>query len=476
MPFVNVIRGERLPDAAFNVRTPILRVPLWAHVCWWCIKALFRLAVWYFRFWYVTLPLSFFGFLYLRYGWVGPVGFLAAVAAPLVAWGLLHRSSFARFAAYPALGRWRAYRYRRAWYAAMSTAGLTKTWQQRTVLPELRRVKSSRSFDTLTVRMVTGQIPDDYAAASLRLAHTYGALGCRVQPGRRPELVTLVLRRSDALRKPVAPVATPALPDLGGIELGLIEDGTTLRIRMLGTQILVTGATGAGKGSVLWSIVAALAGGVRAGVVKLWVFDPKGGMEFAAGQPLFDRFLCEDFPAMATALEQAVATLQDRTRRLRGVTRQHVPTEAEPLYVIVIDELATLTAYLADRQLKDRIKSALGVILTQGRAAGVHVVAAVQDPRKEVVQLRDLFPTRIALRLTEPNQVDMVLGDGMRDRGALCDRIPMDAPGVGYVVLDGDPTPVRARFCHQTDTAITDLAQTYGRLRVIEGESYGVAA
>jgi S-DNA-T family DNA segregation ATPase FtsK/SpoIIIE len=222
---------------------------------------------------------------------------------------------------------------------------------------------------------------------------------------------------------------------------------------------------------VLWSVVAALAGGIRAGTVRLWAFDPKGGMELACGAPLFDRFLCEDFPAMADALEVAVGLMRERTRRLRGVTRQHVPTVDEPLIVIVIDELANLTAYLTDRHVKDRIKAALGVLLTQGRAAGVHVVAAVQDPRKEVLPFRDLFPTRIALRLTEPSQVDLVLGDGMRDRGAACDRIPLSQPGVGYLVLDGDPTPVRVRFCYHDDRHVAALARTYGDTsRVIDGQ------
>jgi hypothetical protein len=50
--------------------------------------------------------------------------------------------------------------------------------------------------------------------------------------------------------------------------------------------------------------------------------------------------------------------------------------------------------------------------LSQGRAVGVHVIAALQDPCGDVLPFRDLFPTRIALRMTGPEQADMVLGDG----------------------------------------------------------------
>src|SRR6185503_15673838 len=140
------------------------------------------------------------------------------------------------------------------------------------------------------------------------------------------------------------------------------------------------------------------------------------------------------------------------------------------LVVLIIDELANLTAYLTDRHLKDRIKAALSIVLSQGRAVGVHVVAAIQDPRKEVLPARGLFPTRIGLRLSETAEVDMVLGDGMRDRGALCDRIPQSTPGVGYVVLDGDPTPMRVRFPYLDDDGIRELARTYDPTRVVDAD------
>lgn len=125
--------------------------------------------------------------------------------------------------------------------------------------------------------------------------------------------------------------------------------------------------------------------------------------------------------------------------------------------VLLIDELAALTGYVGDRETKRRIANALGLLLSQGRAVGVVVVAAVQDPRKDTVPARDLFPCRIALRLTEAEQVALVLGHGARDRGARCDAIPESLPGVGYVAVDGVAEPVRARFARITDDHIADL-------------------
>jgi S-DNA-T family DNA segregation ATPase FtsK/SpoIIIE len=249
--------------------------------------------------------------------------------------------------------------------------------------------------------------------------------------------------------------------DLGAVPVGVREDGQLWRVRLRGSHTLVAGATGAGKGSVLWSIIRGLAPAVSDGLAELWVLDPKGGMELAPGAPLFARF-AHDTPArMAAVLEDAVAVMQARAARLRGVTRLHEPRSGEPLIVVVVDELASLTAY-ADRDDRRRIGAALSLLLSQGRAVGVVIVAALQDPRKEVLPFRDLFPIRIALALVEPEQTDLVLGRGARLRGADCSRIPLTTPGIGWVWCDGDNEPTRVRASWVTDDDIAATVAAYG--------------
>lgn len=111
--------------------------------------------------------------------------------------------------------------------------------------------------------------------------------------------------------------------------------------------IFVAGATGAGKGSVVWSILAGLAPAVHAGVVRLWVVDPKGGMEFGAATALFDRFVHYRGTDAGCSARRRRAR-QERADRHRGVTRSHTATTVEPQVVVVIDELASLTAYETD--------------------------------------------------------------------------------------------------------------------------------
>ncbi|WP_344299978.1 FtsK/SpoIIIE domain-containing protein [Paractinoplanes deccanensis] len=416
----------------------------------------------YFRHWYATVPATGLLWFHARFGGTAFVVLIGGSVLLMVGWAFLHRPSWLRFAWWPVLARVRRVIYRRGWMAAMVTAKLSVSYDRRTVIPQIRRVKCRDGRDEVLVRMVTGQIPDDFARASERLAHAFGVRQVKAVPGPTYATVVLLLHRGDALRRVIGPLPIPVLPDFTALPIGVQEDGEPYRLRLFGTQVLIVGATGSGKGSAIWSIVRSLVGGVAAGMVELWGLDPKGGMELGIGRRLFARFASRDFAEMAAMLEHAATTAQERAARLAGHTRQHYPTPDEPLIVLIIDELANLTAYVTDRQLKERIKAALGIVLTQGRAVGVHVVAAIQDPRKETLPARGLFPTRIGLRLSETPEVDLVLGDGMRDRGALCDRIPMTQPGIGYVVLEGDPTPMRIRLAYNDDDSVRDMASLYG--------------
>ncbi|WP_168207340.1 FtsK/SpoIIIE domain-containing protein [Microlunatus elymi] len=410
------------------------------------------------------------------------------IIGALVGWWLRSPATFTRTVGDRArsLGRW-LWTYRRYWQPAMVTANLAQHRDGSEQLPELLGVASTRSVDRVRVRLLPGQTLDDWAEMAHRLAQTFAIDSCRVHSTTDVQVIEIWALRRDPLTDTVAPVETAGM-DLGGLEVGRAEDGEPFRLGLLGHHVLVVGATGSGKGSVIWSTLTQLAPGLVDDSVRLWVIDPKGGMELAPGQALFDRFahgastidadgvgLWEE--SFAELLEDAVAVMRDRQDRLRGRTRLHRPTPGDPLLVIIIDELASLTAYVSDRGVRKRIDAALSLLLSQGRAAGVSMVAAVQDPRKDTIPVRDLFPTRICLRVTEPEHVTLTLGAGMRAKGAHAERIRHDLPGVGFVQVDGLPEPTRVRFAHITDddishlvTKITNRASAAGgqRLQAIE--------
>jgi S-DNA-T family DNA segregation ATPase FtsK/SpoIIIE len=81
---------------------------------------------------------------------------------------------------------------------------------------------------------------------------------------------------------------------------------------------------------------------------------------------------------------------------------------AQPL---IVDELGALAEYITDSGLRRRIEAALGLRLSRGAGLGILVVGALQDPRKENLDLRDLFVPDPARRHRR-HHVDMVLGDG----------------------------------------------------------------
>ncbi|WP_433066170.1 FtsK/SpoIIIE domain-containing protein [Dactylosporangium sp. CS-033363] len=429
------------------------------------------------------------GWLWWRYGWGALVLVVLVLGLLLAVWWWQARGSWERLVLLPATAWWRRVSlYQLHWREAMTLCGLSQRFDDTRVMPKLLRVRCTAAADEVLLRMPRGQNPDLYHKASADLAYSFNARECRVYTGRRagppirrgrfavllrlvdrvrfrdrPRLVWLVFPRRDPLRE-IVPAFPPAEePDFERLPLGLGEDLRTFVLRLLATHVLIVGATRSGKGSVQWSLIRALAGSIRTGLVRMWAIDPKGGVELSIGRELFARYEYADPEPMVAMLEDLVSLMRDRQARMQGAVRVHTPTLAEPLYVLMVDELLALVALLQDTELRNRARSALALLLTQGAGLGVLVVGATQDPRKEVVELRDFFPTRIALRLNERNHVDLVLGDGARERGALADQLSAEPAmrGIGYVVLDDRPEPLRVRFGYVTDDDIRAMAIEY---------------
>jgi S-DNA-T family DNA segregation ATPase FtsK/SpoIIIE len=408
----------------------------------------------------------------------GPVfGLVLAVVSglALAAWSQLWPPSFQQWVTQPIRTRWRSWWiYRNRWTTICTLHGLTAKLDERTFMPALRSVTVGAACDVVVVRILTGQSVADWQNRSAGLTEAFRARRVTIR-SIKPGAISITVHHGDALAAPIRlrrPVADTAV-DPSSVRAGVTEAGTCWRLPVLGQHILVAGATGSGKGSVLWSIIAALAPGVRVGWVRLLVIDPKGGMEFGRGHKLFAGF-AHDNGDNALALLRAVTTvMQQRAQRLRGHTRLHTPTTAQPLIMLIVDEIASLTAYIGDRKIRDEVEKLLGLLLSQGRAVGVSVIAAVQDPSKDVLPIRQLFSIRVGLRMTEPTQTTMVLGAAAREAGAVCDQISTTTPGVGYVCIDGTSEPARVRAFHVTDPDIDYLTTHFAPHQQSAGTSVG---
>ncbi len=452
------------PDTAVVFRPAVVKTP-----------AIVTLVIWFFRLVAglvrlvvrhpvaVAVPVGL-GVVWIAYGRTMALTVAGFIPAMGLSWFLLERDSFLRLVGWRLLAWWRlVFVYRRHWQPVMVISGLGRHLRGRDYLPHLRRVTCDEWADRVSVKMLAGQAVKDWADRAEHLAHGFGAPSCRVTVARAGRLV-LTFPRRDPLAVPLPAVPVPDDPDVGPVEIGRCEDGRPLRLKVHGTHVLIAGATGAGKGSYLWGTIRGLLPAIRAGLVQVWALDPKR-MELSFGRALFGSRYAADPAECADLLDEAVSAMQERADRFAGLQRSHAPTVDDPFILVIVDEVAFLTAYQPDKHLRQRITAALATLTTQGRAVGVGIMAALQDPRKEVMNIRNLFPDKIALRLDESEQVDMVLGDGARDRGALADHIspiPHRGAGVGYLRLETSPDPVRVRAAYVSDADIRDMVQRYG--------------
>lgn len=406
-------------------------------------------------------------------------------AAVLIYWRLHSPETFEeRFTTPARLLSWRLWAYI-SWHTLCKRCGLSASEQitrrnkegrqitsTRWSHPKLLETAASHTTLLLTVRARMGQTVEDLERAVPAIRDAAGAHSARavvVSPGTlRIELVKR--EQLSTVRHAASPMAvtttSPMAVTTTRVALGRREDGSDWILPLRGRHTLAVGCSGAGKGSVFWGIACGLGPAAAAGVVHLIGIDLKYGIELSIGAGLFTKIATTEADAVAT-LAGLEMLMDKRGKEMAGGTREHRPTKASPLVVLLIDELAGLTAYMSDPALRKEAAASLSRILTKGRALGIVVATFLQDPRKEVLPMRGLFTQNIALRLRSREEVTMVLGDGMADR-APAHRISPDRPGTGYVIAeDGHTLKVRSDLW--SDDQIRATARQYGRSRTAGG-------
>ncbi|OBK13131.1 cell division protein FtsK [Mycobacterium asiaticum] len=326
--------------------------------------------------------------------------------------------------------------------------------------PEILGLRMADHCLRMTIRTRSGQTVDDLERAVPAIRDAVGA-----HSGRSTVVAPGTVRMEFVMNEQLSAIATAKRPigtDATSVDIGRRENGSTWRLPIAGLHTLTVGCSGAGKGSIFWGIAGGLGPAVKSGSALLCAIDLKYGIEVSVGSSLFARVATTESQA-AKLLAKLEEILDMRGRAMAGHTRSHTPTRTDPLVVLLIDELAGLTAYITDAALKKQVAASLSRILTKGRAVGVVVAAFMQDPRKEILPMRGLFTQTVALRLRSRDEVTMVLGDGMADR-APAHRISPNEPGTGYVVTeDGSTTRVRADYW--PDSLIRSVANEYSNKR-----------
>ncbi len=423
----------------------------------------------------------------VRFGWAPVAGGFGLLALVVTVWWRAHPPTFDRLAA-PWLRsqrrRWSVYAGRR-WSDLMSDCDLVRESRAsgHLAVPRVERVQSvSRSLDTVRVRIVRGQGMRVWTEQSEALAHALGAERVAVVK-HRPSVLTMVVERQMPFTMPLEAPAIPASPDLvdlRALDIGDDEYGQPMTISVIdGSHPLGVGATGSGKGGIMFGTLRQCGPLIRDGLVRVWMIDLKGGTETELARPLFHRHATTIDDALEM-LREARDSMKADQQRMRGekARRTQVST-ATPLDLIMIDEMAMLTAYGDRSQVREALRL-LAEIMTQGRASLWTVAGFLQEPTKDIVEIRELFTTRICLGVTAASHVDMVLGEGARERGALADEIPLDEEhaGIGFRIDKRSRMPRRLRIGLTTDADVAELVRLCTpapRLASVPAHSEGVA-
>jgi len=423
----------------------------------------------------------------------GPCLFILAVVLGLVTWSRLHEASFWLWVGYPC----KAVSVYLTWGNVAAGCGLTvkrRRWrwtfdgipavgpalaggglvsQRRKVRrvavdkpPRLGLVRPLANGFCVTVRLVDGQTPDDYAAKLPNLAHAWRVHSVRVLDW-RPGRVTLQATRRDPLTR----VDIPVLADgLLRVRVGLLETSAPWMIDFrVVPHWLITGATQSGKSTLLNALICGLA----PQRVALIGFDLKGGVELT---PYAARMteLATERAECVQVLGDLVAEIKRRmalckAHRVRNIWK--LPEQVRPVPVVVlIDELAELFL-MADKSEKDDI-AATAVQLIRlaqlGRAFGLYLVVCGQrvgsDLGPGVTALRAQLSGRICHRVNDPETANMTLGD--MDPAALqaARLIPANQPGVAIVAAD-DGRWYRARSAYVSEEQAEQVAATHAHVR-----------
>lgn len=201
-----------------------------------------------------------------------------------------------------------------------------------------------------------------------------------------------------------------------------------------GLHTFVAGRTGSGKSRLITQLLFNALPDVLRKTTIIYGIDMKDGVELGPWVHWMQD-LADDYDKVLPLLDQIDQIRRERNQALREreATKVSIDTDM-PLIALIVDEMAELSGAVRceDRTRQEQCQRMLDRILRLGRSAGITVVGATQDPRKESVPLRDKFPNRIALALNSRMETVMMMGEDAVKDGCAPHTIPTDMPGTGY--------------------------------------------
>ncbi|MFB9178822.1 FtsK/SpoIIIE domain-containing protein [Dactylosporangium sucinum] len=240
------------------------------------------------------------------------------------------------------------------------------------------------------------------------------------------------------------------------IFLGIDEFGQPVHLPMIFRNILIGGEPGAGKSSLLNTIVghAALSPDVR-----LCLLDGKQ-VELGLWRDAADVFVGPDIDLAIRTLQRLQTVMDNRYGYLLSHRRRKIGRDDQFGQILAaIDEIALFSATLGTKEQRELFSALVRDIVSRGRAVGIIVAAATQRPSSDIIptSLRDLFAWRFAGRCTTDVSSDIVLGHGWAARGYSSNTVDPSNQGAGFLIAEGG-IPQLVKAAYLTDTDIIRLA------------------
>jgi DNA segregation ATPase FtsK/SpoIIIE-like protein len=165
--------------------------------------------------------------------------------------------------------------------------------------------------------------------------------------------------------------------------------------------------------------------------------------------------MATDVESASALLDELIEVMNARYAKLQSQRLQKVfderegrmPTADMPLIVLIVDEVAELTASL-DKKKGAEFAERLRLLVAKSRASGIVICLCSQKPDTSVIpsSIRDLCSITICLRTGTEAQAITVMGSAaVKEGGATAHLIGTDTAGLGYLAGDEGGTVTRFR-------------------------------
>ena len=271
-------------------------------------------------------------------------------------------------------------------------------------------IQPSRGVRPESIRKLAGAVQVRLELLAPPFIHTAGGrlVVDVARPDRQPVLFASV---RDQMPSPDPELGSSKLPvgvDLEGrLHLADLADSADC-------HFLVAGTTGSGKSEWLRAMIAGLLLTNTPETLRLLLVDPKrNAFNELSGSPHLwgGRIVYPDEESPIDFLDQLVDEMESRYRQFQEAGVDHLALlQAQgvqmPRIVCVCDEYADLISH--DRKEIEARSRRLG---QKARAAGIHLILAVQQPSREIVKgtLQATIPARVSLRVNSRIESHMLL-------------------------------------------------------------------